>query len=541
MKPTILVLVLAFLLGLNANAQTFTQLSQMTNGNNNENHMVIDRFGNTYITFTYNDMLLVDGLDFYAGDYWTSILLKFNADGSLIWGYSFTGSNAVTIESIALDKGDGVVVAGSFFDTLYLGGNEIVSNGSDDGILVGFSAEGNIRYYHTFGSNLSDGAAAVCMDKAGNKFVIGQAHNPVTIDGETITPVADQYASFIIKYNKLGVPVDVIPLNNTTTINNSTINVDNKGNVIISGSFYNELVVFGQDLSNSAANFFVAKLTPAMELAWTNVFPIGGFTLLRDVKLDKAGNPYLLFLIDTLTIDGNTFYNSNIDESFFESVLCKINKNTGLAKWANKINSYTHANAYELAINNLQNIAVVGTFKDYINYGTMELTNVGTDLWDGFVLMVDPDGNALNLFDLGDDTHYDELWNVAFDNNSDLHLYGTSSDGMQIGDFTVESAAFNTYWLTTIDFGTYKSATPNSTAEFSINPNPASDQVTLTFAHVTENPSVLQIFDLTGRIVYTTTVNAIDNDAIQINVSNLCAGTYIVQYNNQQQQLMLTK
>lgn len=521
-------------------AQSFNYLAAMNNGNNNENHMVVDRYGNTYITFTYSGLLVVDGLDFYNELYWTSILLKFNPEGNLIWGYSFVGTNAVTMEGISLDKGDGVVLSGNFYGTLYIDGDTYVSAGGSDGVIVGFSPEGNIRYAQTFGSVLSDNATNICVDKTGNKFVLTELHEAFTFAGETVTPAEGAYPTVICKFNKYGMPADLVVLNNDSYLIYPHMIIDNKNNLIISGVYYENFDILGVELSNPG-NMMVAKVDMYMNVIWTNEFLIDGYTYLMDMAVDKAGNPYMLFIIDTITIDGNTYYDVNIEGVGNESLICKLNKATGVAKWANKINSYSTAYATSLAVNDLQNIAITGYYQNYLNYGTMDISNPGPDLWDSFVIIADPDGNAMNLFDLGDNTTYDELWNVQFNNTGDMILYGYSGDGLTLGDYTVTSPFTGSYWLTSVEFGTYKTASPVENTDFTINPNPAVNTVELLFTNADATAGDLQIFDVTGRLVYTSVIAPDVEQHLTIDLTHFAAGAYIVKYAQHQQQLIVTK
>lgn len=540
MKPTILITMLMLWLLPQTKAQSFNYLTAMSKGNFSENHMVVDRHGNAYLTFTYTDLLVVDGLDFYNSTGWTSILLKFNTDGNLIWGYSFVNTGSTTIHSIALDKGDGVVVSGSFHDTLYVDGETFISTGGDDALVVGFSPEGNIRYANSFGSVLSDEATNVCVDKTGNKFVLTTLHEALTFAGETVTPIDGAYPTVICKFNKNGTPADLIVINNDSYLVYQQMVIDNKNNLIITGVYYENFDILGEVLNNPG-NMFVAKLDMDMNLVWANEILIDGSTYLKDMAVDKAGNPYMLFTIDTITIDGNTYYDASGEEYGTESLLCKLNKSTGVAKWANKFNSYSSVYATGIAINDLQNIAVTGFYQDYINYGTMEITSPGPDLWDGFVMIADPDGNVMNLFDLGDNTTYDELWNVEFNNTSDLILYGYSGNGLELGDYMVEAPFGGGFWLTSVEFGTYKTALPYENNDFTISPNPAVETVQVHFNNAEAIDSELQIFDVTGRLVYTTVVSPDVQQQITIDISHFSAGAYIVKYQQQQQQLIVTK
>jgi len=120
------------------------------------NGVAVDGSGNIYVTGTTNN--------FGAGSY-DLILLKYNADGSLLWQKTWGGSD--------WDFGYGVAVDGS--GNIYVTGRtENFGAGNDDLVLLKYSADGSLLWQKTWGGSNTDWSWGVAVDGSGNIYVTGR-------------------------------------------------------------------------------------------------------------------------------------------------------------------------------------------------------------------------------------------------------------------------------------------------------------------------------------------------------------------------------
>jgi hypothetical protein len=81
---------------------------------------------------------------------------------------------AVTINSLAADPADSIVVAGSFTDTVTFGSTSLVSAGQDDMFLAKYDSTGAVLWARRFGTANIDGEIrATAIDTSGNVYIAG--------------------------------------------------------------------------------------------------------------------------------------------------------------------------------------------------------------------------------------------------------------------------------------------------------------------------------------------------------------------------------
>lgn len=103
-------------------------------------------------------------------------------------------------------------------------------------------------------------------------------------------------------------------------------------------------------------------------------------------------------------------------------------------------------------------------------------------------------------------------------------------EGTHIIQFFEESGGFNADKMIFQKSGTVSSIDIlNGKNNLRIYPNPATSTLTVDFSSVSFHPTMIQIFDLNGSLIYSTTQITILNDRrAQIDVRNLKAGSYLV-------------
>lgn len=74
----------------------------------------------------------------------------------------------------------------------------------------------------------------------------------------------------------------------------------------------------------------------------------------------------------------------------------------------------------------------------------------------------------------------------------------------------------------------------DGSAQVNVFPNPASDQLNLTFAEGTPENSLVEVYDLQGKRVIQTNVNQNGGQNVSIGLSDLSTGTYILRITNKE-------
>ena len=68
-------------------------------------------------------------------------------------------------------------------------------------------------------------------------------------------------------------------------------------------------------------------------------------------------------------------------------------------------------------------------------------------------------------------------------------------------------------------------------SSLSIFPNPATNYITVTYEDLRNQRGQLELVSITGQVLYTRMLNTV-NDTIQINVSDMSSGVYLIRLSN---------
>lgn len=263
---------------------------------------------------SYNDYITGLGVDssgnVYIGGNSTNpsggandfIIAKYNTFGALQWQRYLGGFSQEYGKGLAVDSSGNVYIVGRS-GSLGLGGNDVA--------LAKYNTSGTLQFQRALGTASNEDVAGVAVDSSGNTYVnglytpsnnahvtvkcnvngsilwqrtygegSGASHVPkdIAVDSSGNVYVVGQAGSLgiIIKYNASGVIQWQRTLANVS-ITLYGVDVDNKGNIYVSGAIYNT--------STNTFNFSIAKLPDDGSLTGT----YGSFTYASSSFPDGAG------------------------------------------------------------------------------------------------------------------------------------------------------------------------------------------------------------------------------------------------------------
>lgn len=128
------------------------------------NAVGVDSEGNVFITG-----VLTGSTDFGKGALTSAgaqdiFLAKFTSDGEPIWSRRFGDASAQRAISIAVDGMDGLILTGSFYGKLNLGGKTLTSAGGSDAFVARFNAEGEHAWSRCLGDSADQVGRAIAID-----------------------------------------------------------------------------------------------------------------------------------------------------------------------------------------------------------------------------------------------------------------------------------------------------------------------------------------------------------------------------------------
>ncbi len=144
----------------------------------------------------------------------------------------------------------------------------------------------DVAWTAQFGTSYPDDANGVTIDPAGNLLVIGQTSGE--LPGQTNTGMID---GFLRQYDPSGVELWTRQFGSTERDLPKGVTVDDAGNLYVVGQTFGSLP--GQT-SAGGWDAFLRKYTAAGHEVWTRQFGGGGAESAASVRVDQAGNAYVV-------------------------------------------------------------------------------------------------------------------------------------------------------------------------------------------------------------------------------------------------------
>lgn len=270
---------------------------------------------------------------------------------------------------IALDANNNTYTVGYFTGQSSFGGNAISSQGVTDVFITKNDNQGNFLWAVNGGGGSSDRAEAVAVDGLGNVYVTGYFSGTASFGSQTISSAGLQDV-FIAKYNTNGVLQWVTSAGGMESDFGFGIDVNNLGEVFITGSF-KDMASFGSfslTATNTTSDIFVAKLNTSGVFQWVKSGSGNYSNLGRSIGADNYGNVYVTGQFsDTLTFD--LTHNNQSQNIIF---LVKFNS-SGVEQWFTTLDGAVSNVANDMVVDSDGEIYVTGDFS-----GVMYIYDINT-------------------------------------------------------------------------------------------------------------------------------------------------------------------
>ncbi len=285
--------------------------------------------------------------------------------------------------------GDGnTYVTGWFPGTLTFGDDTLTPKGNGDIFVTKFDKDGNPEWAKNFGGT-SESIKDIVVDDAGNTFFTGRFSDTATF-GNTTLEGGDNGSIFVSKLDDKGNTLwaKKFSNNNTSTFsgnNISGINIDDKGNTYITGSFTG-IITFGNTTleSGKREDIFVAKLDNKGDAVWATDFGSDdGFDASSDIVVDAEGNSYIAGRFDNTITFGSTILEGGKSGNPFAA---KFDSNGDLL-WATDFDGGNdgYDKAYGIALDSEGNAYIIGEYVEANWRGNIfaaKLDSKGDVLWE---------------------------------------------------------------------------------------------------------------------------------------------------------------
>ena len=122
----------------------------------------------------FSNQIVINGNNIVSQGKTDGLILEFDSKGEIIWKDIIGGSGEDKVLSLSKDLNDGYIVGGYFSDSINLNnGLKIDSNGNKDAILIKYKQNNEIEWERNFGGNQSEGINSVSVMSDGGYIVGG--------------------------------------------------------------------------------------------------------------------------------------------------------------------------------------------------------------------------------------------------------------------------------------------------------------------------------------------------------------------------------
>lgn len=484
--------IIAFIFVLFSGFLTFGQSLQWLKtggalGNDYGNRTRSDKQGNVYISGNFSGSFSIGGTSVVSSGLEDIYLAKFSSSGSLIWIRTGGGPDNDWSYDLYISENGNIYITGHFLDTAHFGISSIISKGSVDAFVAKYDSSGNLIWIKSGGGVNDDIGRAVAVDSSENVYLAGTYDNNVTFGNFTDT-TNNMFDIFITKFDATGTPLWLKTITTTADDWVSDIAVKN-GNLIIVGHSYGNLLIEGQQFTNSGVNispdWFLVKYTTNGNFVWAKVFGDSNADFAESVFAHPNGNISVLGWYQGKCVIGNDTLSSA------GSVDIYLAKFDGLGN-AIKAKSYGGINddrAFDLNIDEKGNALVAGWF--WGNFGS--LTSNG--MWDALFMCTDSLFN-IKWLKKGGGTGQDFARGACWAPNGSVYFSGNFKLNSDFGGALAQSQGNYDFFLVKYSDVTNIN-TKSSGVITTVWPNPAFNQLNI---KVSENRIIqLSMFTTDGK------------------------------------------
>ena len=172
-------------------------------GHDYANGVVVDGSNNISVAGSFWDSIDLGGGVLNSVEREDAYLAELDPDGNHIWSKSFGGSGDQEALDMAVDSSGDLLVSGRFEETIDFGGGPLTSVGSFDIFLSKFDSDGNHVWSRGFGDGEFDTVADVAVDSLGSSIITGNFRGSVDFGGGPLVSTGDADA-FVAKYDSGG-------------------------------------------------------------------------------------------------------------------------------------------------------------------------------------------------------------------------------------------------------------------------------------------------------------------------------------------------
>lgn len=336
-----------------------------------------------------------------AGQY-GMVVGKFTPDGDHIWSRQFSSPDWSGFSDLTVSEEGEVVIAGTFRDTIDVGGGQLVSAGKHDIFIVQLDSGGQHIWSRSFGAEGRDVAGDIAFTAEGELILAGSFDAAVDLGTGPIVP-ADDYDAFVARLDADGSTLWVRQFGAGGPDRPRDLVVDPEtGAITLAAS-----LAWHNDPYEPEAEMLLAGIAPDGDLLWSHEFTGEGAQYVHALALDHIGNIVVAGIFDgPFSLGGSELVPNGWGHDYlpvaFDAFVATFNP-AGEHLWSTRYGDPNDEDVSGLTIDLNGDILVSGDFHLALELGgNVEPVWAGEQGRSGYIARFNPSGTPVAVAVLDD-------------------------------------------------------------------------------------------------------------------------------------------
>ena len=358
-----------------------------------------DGVGNVFVVGYFGGTINLGGGNLTSLGLSDIFLLKLSPFGVHQWSQRFGDASSQSGLALDADASGNVVMGGNFDGTVNFGGSNLVSLGGDV-FVAKFNAAGAHQWSQRFGDASDQATDAVVIDATGGVVIAGYFAGVINFGGSNLTS-AGGYDVFVAKFNSGGVHQWSQGFGDGLDQVAYAVAADASSSVIIVGPFRGAMNFGGALLTSvGSTDMFVAKFNSAGVHQWSRRFGDAAEQSLSGLTTDPSGN----VIVAGPAAGSVNFGGANLTSNGAHDIYVASFSSLGAHQWSQHFGDAADQTHAALAIDGTANVAMVGSFFGFVNFGGDDLESAGgSDIFVARFGSVPATPAITSILDIGND------------------------------------------------------------------------------------------------------------------------------------------
>ena len=293
----------------------------------------------------------------------------------------------------------------------------------------------------------SEGGYDVAVDGDGNSYMVGLINSDANFFGTNLVEDGP-WGSFITKVDIYGDPVWVRHAVGSHYVTNPSVDIDDDGNVYITGYFDGTANVFGTTLTSSGgSDGYIVKLDSNGSTLWAHKFGGAYSEYIKSIFVDNNDN---IYITGSFTSNTNILGTSLVSAGDHDMFILKLDSD-GNILWVKRAGGPEYDQVREVAVDSSGNVFLTGFFNGTADIWGTSLVSGGS--YDIFLAKLDSNGDGVWAKRGGseDDTMRDQGDSVDIDSSGNVYVLGRFKDTANIFGQVLSGTTSNNIFITKLD------------------------------------------------------------------------------------------